>query len=156
MGEPRWSTRFLSERRQAGHYRVGRVFLAGDAAHVHSPVGGQGMNTGIQDAMNLGWKLAAAVRGRAPRRLLDSYQAERHPVGARCCDDRRVQPPRAGPVPAHESVAAPGDPDAAAVSAAPCDLILGRLSGVGIAYRRRSRRGDHAWVGRRNARRHRR
>ena len=68
MGEPRWSTRFLSERRQARHYRVGRVFLAGDAAHVHSPVGGQGMNTGIQDAMNLGWKLAATVRGWGPSR----------------------------------------------------------------------------------------
>src|SRR5262245_23476546 len=81
MGEPRWSTRFLSERRQAERYRVGRVFLAGDAAHVHSPLGGQGMNTGIQDAMNLGWKLAAAVRG-AGAWLLDTYQAERHPVGA--------------------------------------------------------------------------
>lgn len=80
MSEPRWSTRFLSERRQASRYRVGRVFLAGDAAHVHSPLGGQGMNTGIQDAMNLGWKLASAVRGRPG--LLDTYQAERHPVGA--------------------------------------------------------------------------
>src|SRR4051812_43138017 len=81
MGEPRWSTRFLSERRQARSYRVGRVFLAGDAAHVHSPVGGQGMNTGIQDAMNLGWKLGAAVHGWARPDLLDSYQRERHPVG---------------------------------------------------------------------------
>ena len=82
MTEMRWSSRFLSERRQARHYRKGRVFLAGDAAHVHSPLGGQGMNTGIGDAMNLGWKLAAAVRGSAPPRLLDSYEAERHPVGA--------------------------------------------------------------------------
>jgi 2-polyprenyl-6-methoxyphenol hydroxylase-like FAD-dependent oxidoreductase len=82
LGEPRWRTRFLSERRQARHYRVGRVFLAGDAAHVHSPVGGQGMNTGIQDALNLGWKLGAAVAGRAPDGLLDTYEAERHPVGA--------------------------------------------------------------------------
>jgi 2-polyprenyl-6-methoxyphenol hydroxylase-like FAD-dependent oxidoreductase len=82
MGEPRWQTRFLSERRQARDYRVGRVFLAGDAAHVHSPIGGQGMNTGIQDAMNLGWKLAATVRGRAAPQLLDTYQEERHPVGA--------------------------------------------------------------------------
>ncbi|WP_328472078.1 FAD-dependent monooxygenase [Actinoplanes sp. NBC_00393] len=81
MGEPRWSTRFLSERRQAARYRVGRVFLAGDAAHVHSPLGGQGMNTGIQDAMNLGWKLAAAVHGTAAPGLLDTYQGERHPVG---------------------------------------------------------------------------
>lgn len=82
MTEMRWSSRFLSERRQARHYRKGRVFLAGDAAHVHSPLGGQGMNTGIGDAMNLGWKLAAAVRGSAPPTLLDSYEAERHPVGA--------------------------------------------------------------------------
>jgi 2-polyprenyl-6-methoxyphenol hydroxylase-like FAD-dependent oxidoreductase len=81
MTEMRWSSRFLSERRQARHYRKGRVFLAGDAAHVHSPLGGQGMNTGIGDAMNLGWKLAAAVRGSAPPGLLDSYESERHPVG---------------------------------------------------------------------------
>ena len=82
MTEMRWSSRFLSERRQARHYRKGRVFLAGDAAHVHSPLGGQGMNTGIGDAMNLGWKLAGAIRGSAPPGLLDSYEAERHPVGA--------------------------------------------------------------------------
>jgi 2-polyprenyl-6-methoxyphenol hydroxylase-like FAD-dependent oxidoreductase len=82
MSEMRWSSRFLSERRQARNYRSGRVFLAGDAAHVHSPLGGQGMNTGLGDAMNLGWKLASAVRGSAPPWLLDSYQAERHPVGA--------------------------------------------------------------------------
>jgi 2-polyprenyl-6-methoxyphenol hydroxylase-like FAD-dependent oxidoreductase len=81
MTEMRWSSRFLSERRQARHYRKGRVFLAGDAAHVHSPLGGQGMNTGIGDAMNLGWKLAAAVAGSAPPWLLDSYETERHPVG---------------------------------------------------------------------------
>jgi 2-polyprenyl-6-methoxyphenol hydroxylase-like FAD-dependent oxidoreductase len=82
MTEMRWSSRFLSERRQARHYRKGRVFLAGDAAHVHSPLGGQGMNTGIGDAMNLGWKLAAAARGCAPPWLLDTYERERHPVGA--------------------------------------------------------------------------
>jgi 2-polyprenyl-6-methoxyphenol hydroxylase-like FAD-dependent oxidoreductase len=82
MTEMRWSSRFLSERRQARHYRKGRAFLAGDAAHVHSPLGGQGMNTGIGDAMNLGWKLAAAAHGSAPPWLLDSYEAERHPVGA--------------------------------------------------------------------------
>lgn len=82
MSEMRWSSRFLSERRQARHYRAGRVFLAGDAAHVHSPLGGQGMNTGIGDAMNLGWKLASVMRGAAPHWLLDTYEAERHPVGA--------------------------------------------------------------------------
>jgi 2-polyprenyl-6-methoxyphenol hydroxylase-like FAD-dependent oxidoreductase len=82
MADMRWSSRFLSERRQAERYRVGRVFIAGDAAHVHSPLGAQGMNTGIQDAMNLGWKLAEAVEGSAPDWLLDSYQTERHRVGA--------------------------------------------------------------------------
>ena len=82
MTEMRWSSRFLSERKQAGHYRAGRAFLAGDAAHVHSPLGGQGMNTGLGDAINLGWKLAAAVGGSAPSWLLDSYEKERHPVGA--------------------------------------------------------------------------
>ena len=71
----------MSERRQAECYRVGQVFLAGDAAHVHSPLGALGMNTGIQDATNLGWKLAAEVNGWAPSWLMDSYQAERHPVG---------------------------------------------------------------------------
>ncbi|WP_078324166.1 FAD-dependent monooxygenase [Mycobacteroides salmoniphilum] len=80
--DPRWMSRFLSERRQAAKYRVGRVFLAGDAAHVHSPIGGQGMNTGIQDAVNLGWKLTAVLHGQASDGLLDTYQAERHPVGA--------------------------------------------------------------------------
>jgi 2-polyprenyl-6-methoxyphenol hydroxylase-like FAD-dependent oxidoreductase len=82
MTDMRWSSRFLSERRQARHYRAGRAFIAGDAAHVHSPLGGQGMNTGIGDAMNLGWKLVAAVNGTAPPGLLDSYETERHPVGA--------------------------------------------------------------------------
>jgi 2-polyprenyl-6-methoxyphenol hydroxylase-like FAD-dependent oxidoreductase len=82
MADMRWSSRFLSERRQAKRYRVGRAFIAGDAAHVHSPLGGQGMNTGIQDAMNLGWKLAQAVDGSAPPWLLDSYEEERHAVGA--------------------------------------------------------------------------
>ena len=81
FAETRWMTRFLSERRQAAHYRVGRVLLAGDAAHVHSPAGAQGMNTGIGDATNLGWKLAKVLDGTAPSWLLDSYEAERHPVG---------------------------------------------------------------------------
>lgn len=79
--DPRWLSRFHSDERQVPRYRVGRVFLAGDAAHCHSPAGGQGMNTGIQDAANLGWKLAAAVDGWGDESLLDSYHAERHPVG---------------------------------------------------------------------------
>jgi 2-polyprenyl-6-methoxyphenol hydroxylase-like FAD-dependent oxidoreductase len=81
MHDPRWLSRFQSDERQVPRYRDGRVLLAGDAAHVHSPAGGQGMNTGIQDAANLGWKLAATVNGWAPPGLLDTYHAERHPVG---------------------------------------------------------------------------
>ncbi|WP_129309163.1 FAD-dependent monooxygenase [Streptomyces sp. L2] len=81
MHDARWMSRFHSDERQAPAYRVGRVFLAGDAAHVHTPAGGQGMNTGLQDAANLSWKLAAVVTGHADPELLDSYQAERHPVG---------------------------------------------------------------------------
>ena len=69
--------------RQAASYRSGRVLLAGDAAHVHSPIGGQGLSTGIQDAVNLGWKLAQVIEGTSPDSLLDTYHAERHPVGAR-------------------------------------------------------------------------
>lgn len=80
---PRWISRFNDAARQAESYRAGRVLLAGDAAHVHSPVGGQGLNTGVQDATNLGWKLAQVVRGVSPESLLDTYEAERHPVAAR-------------------------------------------------------------------------
>ena len=80
IGDPVWASAFRIQRRQAEHYRRGPVFLAGDAAHVHSPVGGQGINTGIQDAFNLGWKLALAARSPAAPGLLDTYQAERHPV----------------------------------------------------------------------------
>lgn len=77
-----WTGRYRSESRQVPAYRTGRVFLAGDAAHTHSPAGAQGMNTGLQDALNLGWKLGAALAGWAPDWLLDTYHAERHPVGA--------------------------------------------------------------------------
>jgi 2-polyprenyl-6-methoxyphenol hydroxylase-like FAD-dependent oxidoreductase len=80
---PRWISRFTDMTRQAASYREGRVLVAGDAAHVHSPVGGQGLNTGVQDAVNLGWKLAQVIGGTSPESLLDTYHAERHPVGAR-------------------------------------------------------------------------
>jgi 2-polyprenyl-6-methoxyphenol hydroxylase-like FAD-dependent oxidoreductase len=80
---PTWITRFTDMTRQAASYREGRVLLAGDAAHVHSPVGGQGLNIGVQDAVNLGWKLAQVVKGVSPESLLDTYHVERHPVGAR-------------------------------------------------------------------------
>ncbi|HEY1813756.1 MAG TPA: FAD-dependent monooxygenase [Kofleriaceae bacterium] len=82
-----WTDRSM----QATTYRKGRVLLAGDAAHVHSPLGGQGLNLGLGDAMNLGWKLAATIRGDAPDGLLDSYTAERHPIGARILDWTRAQ-----------------------------------------------------------------
>jgi 2-polyprenyl-6-methoxyphenol hydroxylase-like FAD-dependent oxidoreductase len=78
-----WISRFTDTTRQAAAYRDGRVLLAGDAAHVHAPDGGQGLNTGVQDAVNLGWKLAQVVNGTSPASLLDSYHAERHPVAAR-------------------------------------------------------------------------
>ncbi|GCE15823.1 rifampin monooxygenase [Tengunoibacter tsumagoiensis] len=88
---PRWLSRFGDASRQVDRYRVGRVLLAGDAAHIHPPVGGQGLNLGIQDAFNLGWKLAAEVNGWAPDGLLDSYHDERLPVGARVLANTRAQ-----------------------------------------------------------------
>ena len=88
---PRWLSQFGDATRQAERYRVGRVLLAGDAAHVHPPTGGQGLNLGIQDAFNLGWKLAAQVAGWAPDGLLDSYHVERHPVAADVLNNTRAQ-----------------------------------------------------------------
>jgi 2-polyprenyl-6-methoxyphenol hydroxylase-like FAD-dependent oxidoreductase len=88
---PRWLSRFGDATRLADRYRDGRVLLAGDAAHIHPPTGGQGLNLGIQDSFNLGWKLAAAIAGWAPADLLDSYQAERRPVAADVLDNTRAQ-----------------------------------------------------------------
>jgi len=88
---PRWLSRFGDSTRQAERYRVGRVLLAGDAAHIHPPAGGQGLNLGVQDAFNLGWKLAAEVNGWAPQGLLDSYHTERHPVAADVLANVRAQ-----------------------------------------------------------------
>lgn len=88
---PRWLSRFGDATRQAERYRVDRVLVAGDAAHVHPPLGGQGLNLGIQDAFNLGWKLAADVAGWAPEGLLDSYHTERHPVAADVLNNTRAQ-----------------------------------------------------------------
>ncbi|MFD7919411.1 FAD-dependent monooxygenase [Streptomyces sp. NPDC059740] len=87
----RWASRFTDTSRQAERYAEGRVLLAGDAAHVHAPAGGQGLNLGMQDAFNLGWKLAAVAGGRAPEGLLATYHAERHPVGARVLANTRAQ-----------------------------------------------------------------
>jgi rifampicin monooxygenase len=88
---PRWLSRFGDATRLAERYRVGRVLLAGDTAHIHPPLGGQGLNLGVQDAFNLGWKLAAEVGGWAPQGLLDSYHTERHPVAAGVLDNIRAQ-----------------------------------------------------------------
>jgi pentachlorophenol monooxygenase len=85
------ATSFTDRARLVAAYRQGRVLLAGDAAHIHSALGGQGLNAGLGDAMNLGWKLAATVRGTAPAGLLDTYQAERHPVGQWLLDWTRAQ-----------------------------------------------------------------
>ncbi|MFZ2172713.1 MAG: rifampin monooxygenase [Rhodococcus sp. (in: high G+C Gram-positive bacteria)] len=87
---PRWLSRFGDATRLAEHYRTGRVLLAGDSAHIHPPAGGQGLNLGIQDAFNLGWKLAAEVNGWAPEGLLDSYHTERRPVAADVLDNTRA------------------------------------------------------------------
>ena len=100
-----WISRFTDMTRQAASYREGRVLLAGDAAHVHPPQGGQGLNTGVQDAVNLGWKLAQVVNKTSPESLLDTYHAERHPVGARVLHNTMAQvalsePRRPSPGPA--------------------------------------------------------
>lgn len=101
---PRWITRFSDATRLAEEYRAGRVFLAGDAAHIHPPLGGQGLNLGIQDSFNLGWKLAAEVNGWAPDGLLDTYRAERHPVAADVLTITRAQSELISPEPGPQAV----------------------------------------------------
>jgi 2-polyprenyl-6-methoxyphenol hydroxylase-like FAD-dependent oxidoreductase len=129
---PRRLSRFGDATRQAERYRVGRVLLAGDAAHIHPPTGGQGLNLGVQDAFNLGWKLAAEVNGWAPAGLLDSYHAERHPVGARVLDNTRAQITLLGT-----------DPGATALRELLSKLmdfeevnryVTGMITGVGVRY----------------------
>jgi 2-polyprenyl-6-methoxyphenol hydroxylase-like FAD-dependent oxidoreductase len=129
--------------RQAERYRDGRVLLAGDAAHIHAPLGGQGLNLGIGDAMNLGWKLAATIHGTAPRGLLDTYEAERHPVGARVLDWSRAQVVLMRPDPAARALRAiVGDLMATADGAA---YMAGRLWGTELCY---ELGGGHPLVGR--------
>jgi 3-(3-hydroxy-phenyl)propionate hydroxylase len=101
---PRWVSRYNDAARLATRYRAGRVLLAGDAAHIHYPAGGQGLNTGVQDAVNLGWKLAAVVQGRAPAELLDGYHDERHPVGERVVRNTRAQTALTRPDPQTEAL----------------------------------------------------
>lgn len=105
LGAVENSSRFTDATRQLEHYRTGRVLFAGDAAHIHPPLGGQGLNLGIQDAFNLGWKLAAAVQERAPSGLLDSYHTERHPVGAQVLHHTSAQRLLADPHPSEDLTA---------------------------------------------------
>jgi len=139
----RSATRFTDNARQATTYRIGRVLLAGDAAHVHSPFGGQGLNLGIGDAVNLGWKLAGVVQERLPEALLDTYTSERHPIGAWVLDWTRAQIALMRP-----------DPHARALRAVVADLVdstdgttyfVKKISGV---WQRYDLPGDHPWVGR--------
>jgi len=106
------ATTWTDRARQATTYRSGRVLLAGDAAHIHAPLGGQGLNLGLGDAMNLGWKLAATIHNEAPEGLLDSYQTERHPIGIQVLDLSRAQVAIMRP-----------DPDARALHAIVRDLM---------------------------------
>jgi 2-polyprenyl-6-methoxyphenol hydroxylase-like FAD-dependent oxidoreductase len=131
LGEIRYASRFSDASRQAAAYRTGRVLLAGDAAHIHLPAGGQGINLGVQDAANLGWKLAGRVRGRTD--LLDTYHAERHPVAARVLANTRAQGVLMGP----------GDPDVGALRDLLTDLfrlpaaahaMAGMISGLDVTY----------------------
>ena len=134
---------YTDRARQATTYRQGRVLLAGDAAHVHSPLGGQGLNTGIGDAMNLGWKLAATIQGWAPDGLLDTYTEERHPIGAWALDWTRAQVAIMRP-----------EPHARAMASIMRDLmqtedattyLIGKMSGVLLRY---NLAGEHPLIGR--------
>ncbi|TDU73594.1 FAD-dependent monooxygenase [Streptomyces sp. KS 21] len=134
MRDPRWLSRFGNATRQAEHYRKGRVLLAGDAAHMHFPTGGVGLNVGLQDAANLGWKLAAVATGAAPDTLLDTYHDERHPVGAELLASTRAQ----------TALMTGYTPEGQALRALLSDLIAGvptlsrtlaeRVSGLSVAY----------------------
>jgi hypothetical protein len=137
------ATTWTDRARQATTYRNGRVLLAGDAAHIHAPLGGQGLNLGLGDAMNLGWKLAATIQNNAPEGLLDSYYTERHPIGAQVLDWSRAQ-----------VAIMRSDPNARALNAIVRDLMntrdgatyfAGRVWGVFTHY---DLGGDHRLVGR--------
>jgi 2-polyprenyl-6-methoxyphenol hydroxylase-like FAD-dependent oxidoreductase len=147
MHDALWTSRFRSDERQVPSYRCGRVFLAGDAAHEHSPFGGMGMNTGLQDAANLSWKIAATLGGWAADSLLDSYHAERYPVGRSVLrmSGSLMRLAKMEPGPRRQAVTLA----AAAVSQIrPLADEVGRhLSGVAIHYPRHL--GDHPLVGRR-------
>ncbi|MCX2947897.1 FAD-dependent monooxygenase [Lentzea sp. NEAU-D7] len=143
LRDPRWLSRFGNATRQAATYRSGTVLLAGDAAHMHFPTGGVGMNVGIQDAHNLGWKLAAVATGRAGDSLLDTYHAERHPVGAALLEHTRAQTAlMTGYSPEGQALRAVVS---GLIAAAPdMSLILAeRLSGLDVDYGTGRRVADH-------------
>ena len=141
---PTWISRFTDASRQAASYRKGRVLLAGDAAHVHSPMGGQGLNVGVQDAVNLGWKLAQVVNGTSQESLLDTYHAERHPVGARVLQNTMAQTAIVTPDDRHDALRATLTELLALDE--PRKRIAGMISGLDVAYDL----GDgHPLVGRR-------
>jgi 3-(3-hydroxy-phenyl)propionate hydroxylase len=141
---PRWISRFTDMTRQATAYRDRRVVLAGDAAHVHPPLGGQGLNIGVQDAVNLGWKLAQVVRRTSPESLLDTYQAERHPVAARVLRSTMAQVALRRP---DERTKALADTvSELLVMDQPRRQVAAELSGLGVHY---DLGGGHPLLGRR-------
>jgi 3-(3-hydroxy-phenyl)propionate hydroxylase len=127
-----WISRFTDMARQASSYRHGRVLLAGDAAHVHPPQGGQGLNTGVQDAVNLGWKLAQVVDRTSPESLLDTYHAERHPVGARVLRHTMAQVALTSPDDRHQALR--DDMTELLSMDEPRRRMAGMLSGLDIHY----------------------
>ncbi|CAL9655882.1 SDR family oxidoreductase [Streptomyces sp. enrichment culture] len=148
-GTPLWVNAFGDARRQADRYRMGRVLLAGDAAHVQMPVGGQALNLGLQDAANLGWKLAAEVAGRAPERLLDTYHEERHAVGRQVLDNIAAQ-----------SAVLLGGGEVSALRTVLAELLrhdsavrqlAGRISGVDLRSAGAAGASDRPWSGARLA-----
>lgn len=147
---PRWLSRIGDATRLAERYRSGRVLLAGDAAHIHFPAGGQGLNVGLQDAMNLGWKLAAAVKGWAPPHLLDSYHDERHPVGQALLRNTEIQTKL---MDFSEPSLALRDLFSDLVRLEPVNRLLAmQISALDVAYPpdpEAFRRASHGWEGRR-------
>jgi 3-(3-hydroxy-phenyl)propionate hydroxylase len=144
---PSYVSRFTDMSRQAVSYRQGRVLLAGDAAHVHSPHGGQGLNTGVQDAVNLGWKLAQVVKGTSPESFLDTYHAERHPVAARVLQNTMAQVALSNPDDRHQALGAIMR-DLLGMDE-PRRRIAGMLTGLDIHYDLGDLGAGHPLLGRR-------
>ncbi|MDH6523125.1 2-polyprenyl-6-methoxyphenol hydroxylase-like FAD-dependent oxidoreductase [Streptomyces sp. SAI-135] len=135
MRDPIWLSRFGNATRLAAAYRDHRVLLAGDAAHIHWPAGGVGLNVGLQDAMNLGWKLAAVVQGRADAELLDTYHAERHPVGAELAEHTMAQGALITGLTADVTALRGLLNEAIASEPAFAGMLAGKLSGLDTVYR---------------------